>query len=203
MEKLPSWMPGLMSALRSALPSFVSAVIGGIVVALAHQYFAVQLEQEKALFEVRKTAYSKFIEGQRALQDLRAKGSDPVLEERYHLDVRSALFFIAVYSSKSTVDAVATFYQKYFTYEACPRQPQEDWERYWKRWRADVNIYQQIRKELFGAGIVRRLLYGSQTVDDEKIALLIQECVFPARGEASGHAERGGDPLAGVKQKPR
>jgi hypothetical protein len=163
--KLPSWMPDL----KSAGQWFISAVIGGAVVALMNQYFATQLEQDKTLLQLRRSAYQDFFKGQGILQRLR---SEPDLSEAEKIAlgkeqsvlIRNALFDIAVYSAKPTAAALAAYYKKYLTYGTCPDLRE--------RWVADIETYKQMRRELFGG-------FFWHNLDDETMVLLVHNCLMP------------------------
>src|SRR5713101_4528407 len=102
MDRLSSWRPDLGSAVQW----FLSAVVGGAVVALVHQYFAVQLEQDKLLLTLRKEAYVDFFEGQAA----RRRGDTT----EYETKVVKARFVIGVYGIKPKIAAIWGYYDLYF-----------------------------------------------------------------------------------------
>ena len=95
MENIRSWIPEL----KPAGQWFVSAILGGAVVALMDQYFAVQLEQDKRLMDLRKSAYTDFFVGQSAR---RLVGAGV-----YETKVTESRFLIGVYGSRPTVEALA------------------------------------------------------------------------------------------------
>ncbi len=173
MPNLPSWM----STAISALPSLISAFIGGAIVAVSNQFFAVQLEQEKTLLELRRSAYANFFRGQTLFQRVEQGGlpkeeSDRLWAE-YNSLVREARFDIAVYSSKPIVDAMSNYFREYFPDErkncSSSRRKMMD----------DINIYQQMRRELFGDNIIQKILRGSEKVDDDRMVLMIHHCLLP------------------------
>jgi len=161
MDRLSSWRPDLGSAVQW----FLSAVVGGAVVALVHQYFAVQLEQDKLLLTLRKEAYVDFFEGQAA----RRRGDTT----EYETKVVKARFVIGVYGSKPTVEALWRYYDLYFRddIQTCD-EPRDKWVK-------DVHIYQRMRDELFGGGVIQRFMHGDQRIDDDKLVMVIHNCRLP------------------------
>lgn len=162
--KLPSWIPGM----KPVAQWFLSAVIGGAVVALVNQHFAVQLEQNKTLIELRQQAYVNFFNGQAALR----RGDDKVYREK----VTDARFVIGVYGTGPTVEALATYYTKHFNFAECPGSKE--------KWIDDVRIYHRMRDELFGGGMLQTILpfmFRNHDVDDATLALVIHDCKMPPK----------------------
>lgn len=175
MEKPTFWETGLGRAAQW----FLSAVVGGVVVAFLHQFFAVQLEQHKTLLQIRKDAYSDFFEGQTALKLLPAADINTddykKLEAQYRSKVINSRFMIGVYGSKPTVEAMWKYFDGSFPVGDCNGPNPRD----------DIQIYQRMREELYSNGLIQRIVLGNQLVDDEKAALVIQNCRLPPKPDIS------------------
>ncbi len=158
----PMFAPGLVALFFT--------VVGGVIGAFYQEYFDTRLEEEKALLEFRKEAYTEFFKGQTALQTLRRRGDSlseaerNALDSEYRKSVTNARPFIAIFSSKPVVDAMANLFRSSYNYETCggPRQI----------WLEEANLYQKMRQELFGSS-------SSQHVDDKNLVLLILNCQLP------------------------
>lgn len=166
---MPSWLTAAIS-----LPTLVSGVIGGIFGGAVQQYFAVQLEQQRTLLDVRKTAYTRFFQGQAKLKEWYTRGQPENDSEKRESDemIKLARFEIAVYGSKPTVDALWTYYQRpdiegSEAKNSCSGSPQ--------RWRDDATIYQGVRSELQSRWLL------SNAVDDDRLIFLIHGCVVPKK----------------------
>jgi hypothetical protein len=171
-----SWIPSLVPTLISAFLTFLFGVTGVLIGGSWQQRYAIQLEQQKDLLELRRKAYSDFFEGQTTLArlntDLTGLYSDETarLHEKYATLVWNARFHIAVYSSRSTVEALSDFYEKYFPPGDCPDAT---------KFREDTNIYIRMREEHFGNK-------DEDKVAPEKMTLLIHDCRL-SRGAAANN----------------
>jgi hypothetical protein len=150
-----------------AIPTALLAALGAAFGAYWQQTYAVQLEKERTLLTIRKEAYNNFFTGQVA------RGTDTA---KYESLVQNARFAIGVYSSKQTVEALAD-YIEYLGVPDCGDPP--------KKWKLDVEIYQQMRQELYEDEAVTiyqrvwRSLFGddhSQRIDDKTMLRVIYHC---------------------------
>jgi hypothetical protein len=160
----------LVQGFTVAIPTALLAALGAAFGAYWQQTYAVQLEKERTLLSIRKEAYNNFFSGQVA------QNTDPA---KYQSLVQTALFPIAVYSTKPTVEAVAEYF-KYLGVPECGGAPE--------KWELDAKIYQQMRRELYedqNVTIYQRIwssLFGedhSQRVDDKTILRVIFACQPP------------------------
>jgi hypothetical protein len=160
----------LVQGFTVAIPTALLAALGAAFGAYWQQTYAVQLEKERTLLSIRKEAYNNFFSGQVA------QNTDPA---KYQSLVQTALFPIAVYSTKPTVEAVAEYF-KYLGVPECGDAPE--------KWELDAKIYQQMRRELYedqNVTIYQRIwssLFGedhSQRVDDKTILRVVFACQPP------------------------
>ena len=172
MKRLLDQVPSLKQALVTLFLAFVGGVTGG----LTQQYFAVQLEEEKKLLELRKDAYSDFFKGQAILQRLRemplSDGNRATLEQQYSNLVKNARFLIAIYSSKQVVESLADLFMLTGLNDKCGGTPEQ--------WDKEVETYQNMRRELFGYDWRKLLgIKWNREVDDDKLMLMMFSCYRP------------------------
>jgi hypothetical protein len=164
---MPSWLSAAIS-----VPTLVSGVIGGIFGGAVQQYFAVELEQQRTLLDLRKAAYTKFFEGQAKLRESREQPENKALRQQSDEMIKLARFEIAVYGSKPTVDALWTYYQRS---DIEGSEAKNDCGTPRQRWQEDAAIYQGMRSEL------QTRWPFSNAVDDDKLVFLIHGCVMPKK----------------------
>jgi hypothetical protein len=166
-ESTSSLIPSLMPTMISAFVTFLFGVIGVVIGASWQQHYAIQLEEQKNLLELRRKAYSDFFEGQTTLARLNTSQLSPDeaarMREKYANLVWNARFHIAVYASRPTVEALSDFYERYFPPGECS-DPQ--------RFREDTKIYIRMREEHFAGR-------EGENVPPEKMTRLILDCRLP------------------------
>ena len=175
MDDKPSWRPSL----KSAAQWFLSAIVGGAVVALVNQYFAVQLERDKKLLDIRNDGYVRFFEGQAA------RRVSP--DGKYRFNTTVGRFIIGVYSNKDTVETASAFIDLADKTNTDPKvkkiedcfDPNKASRTVRDRWMNDIHIYQRMRDEVFGGGGLQNLLRGDYRVDDKTLMLLVDNCRLP------------------------
>jgi hypothetical protein len=163
-DRTSSFIPTLIPTLISASFTFLFGVIGVLIGGYWQQHYALQLEQEKNILELRRKAYAEFFEGQTALinsgaPDISAEDRACLLD-KYTTLVKNARFHIAVYGARPTVEALAGFFEKYFSPSDC-YDPQ--------KYREDTTIYIRMREEYFGGR-------EEEKVAPEKMTLLVHNC---------------------------
>src|SRR5215471_5934634 len=121
----------------------ILAFVGGLLGAQVQLPLNVQLEQQKTLMEARQAAYGDFFEGQVKASILERYPNASEEMQKNLIRVAKAKFFVAVYSSKPTAEAMAHYWDTYLTPKDAFCGPRD-------KFRADVQIYQQMRRELFG-----------------------------------------------------
>lgn len=161
---ISSLIPSASQTLISAFVTFLFGLIGVLVGASWQQHYAIQLEQQKDLLELRRKAYSNFFDGQTDLKLLNSGNlpADEVnkLQKEYSTRVMNARFHIAVYGSRSTVEALSDFFEKYSSPPNCSDAV---------RFSEDTKIYFRMREEHLGGS-------DGENVALEKMALLIHNC---------------------------
>jgi len=143
--------------------SAIIGLTGGVLGYSLQNYYAMKQEEQKNLIESRKITYTSWFGGQSKLQqydDLLAMGkkeeADKIYSD-YMLQVKEARFRIAIFSTKPVVEALASYYEKYFpTTSSNNYQKDKD----------DIKIYQQMRNEVFADN-------PEQKVDDRVLSILI------------------------------
>lgn len=152
------------------------AVVGGIVGAIGTYAWNVKLAERLPYFEERQQGYQQFFEGHMAnwtARDLRnsLEGVDDEqvqerienrieeYEQQYYESAKLANFRIAIFGGSSVVEAMASYFLNHWIQHDC-----EGVEKY----RDDVKIYQEMRREMGASGIV----------SDRDMAAVIFQCRY-------------------------
>jgi hypothetical protein len=159
----------LIKVLIPLVTAFLGFIFGSITE--ENKYLSnVQLQNQSYILEVRQAAYTNFFEGQVKLQEselLEAQGlkdEAAKLRQEYNLAVKTALFQIAMFSTKPVNDAMAEHFQSISQYGPCVGDRQ--------KWLNDVQIYQNMRQEVFGNN-------SEQKVDNNTMLILLFKCTLP------------------------
>ncbi|HEX9942729.1 MAG TPA: hypothetical protein VGG03_11975 [Thermoanaerobaculia bacterium] len=108
----------------------------------------VKLQYQNRLLDIRKDAYTKFIEGQAKLRQAKEREAMGDTEEakklrrEYELSIKTARFQSVLVSTKPVIDAMVAYFRVADGRPPCPGEP--------KTLRLDVQIYQNMRREVFG-----------------------------------------------------
>ena len=147
----------------TAILAFVGSLLGARFLLPVN----VQFEQEKALLELRRSAYTEFFEGQARAYILRGYPNVAPEDRENRIRVAKAKFFVAVFSRKQTAEAMADYWDKHVMRpepaDSCVSRDKS---------LADALMYQRMRTELFGDA-------ADQQIDADKMLILLYDCRLP------------------------
>ena len=159
----------LLEVLKGGTIPLLVAFVGFAGGALVGPYLTAKRQTAKDVTDRRVAVYQKFFAGQAKLLESRSSESTKEQKEKltqeYRQEIKEARFEIGVFAGPEVIQAMVNL----FGILDKPDQKDDN------LWRADVKIYQAMRKEIFGNETRRvddadlyYLLFGNRPVKERK-----------------------------------
>jgi hypothetical protein len=135
--------------------SIVFTLIGAVLGAVGHYLLTLDQQRLELLRQARRDAYVQFLDAEVIL----TVGQDP---DKYRQETASARKRIAIYGNKEVIEALASYWRKYFDRPDCDATPD--------KLRDDVRIYQSMRSDI---------MPWLESISDSDMYMLMFLCRIP------------------------